>query len=57
MVARPAVDAALAEATAAMLERFDDAAFARQTALLRQRQELETRLANLMLADDENFED
>jgi DNA primase len=57
MVARPAVDAALAEATAVMLERFDDVAFARQTALLRQRQELETRLANLMLADDENFED
>jgi DNA primase len=57
MVARPAVDAALAEATAAMLERFDDESFARQTALLRQRQELETRLANLMLADDENLED
>jgi DNA primase len=57
MVARPAVDAALAEATAVMLERFDDEAFARQTALLRQRQELETRLANLMLADDENLED
>ncbi|WHU03814.1 DNA primase [Sphingomonas sp. NIBR02145] len=57
MVARPAVDAALAEATAAMLERFDDESFARQTALLRERQELETRLANLMLADEEDFED
>ncbi len=57
MVARPAVDAALAEATAAMRERFDDDAFARQTALLRQRQELETRLANLMLADEEDFEE
>ncbi len=57
MVARPAVDAALAQATAAMREQVDEASFARQMALLRQRQELETRLANLMLADEDDFED
>lgn len=57
MVAQPAVDAALAEATAAMREDFDEAAFARQVALVRQRQELEARLANLMLADDSVFEE
>ncbi|MHA6719415.1 DNA primase [Sphingomonas sp. RS6] len=57
MVAQPAVDSALASATAAMREQCDDAAFARQVALLRQRQELQARLANLMLADDEIFDD
>jgi DNA primase len=57
MVACPAVDTALAEATAAMLERFDDESFARQQALLRQRQELETRIANLMLADEADLDD
>ncbi len=57
MVAQPAVDAALAEATAAVAARFTDEAFARQVALLQKRQELEVRLANLMLADDEVFDD
>ena len=58
MVAMPAVDAALAQATAAlMLEGSEEAAFTRQVALSRQRQELEARLANLMLADDENLDE
>jgi DNA primase len=57
MVAQPAVDAALAAATAAVAERFTDEAFARQVALLQKRQELEARLANLMLADEEEFDD
>jgi len=54
MVARPLVDAALAEATSAMGERFTDEAFARQVALVRERQALEARLANLMLDDKDN---
>ena len=57
MVAQPAVDAALAEATAALSEDTTDEAFARQQALSRQRQELDARLANLMLADDENLDE
>ncbi|MBO9715163.1 DNA primase [Sphingomonas sp.] len=57
MVAQPAVDAALAEATAQVAARFTDEAFARQVALLQKRQELEARLANLMLADDGDFDD
>ncbi len=57
MVAQPAVEAALAEATAAVAEGFTEDAFARQVALLRKRQELEERLANLMLADDGNLDD
>jgi DNA primase len=54
MVARPQVDAALAEATVAMGEHFTDEAFARQVALVRERAALEARLANLMLDDKEN---
>jgi DNA primase len=57
MVAQPAVDAALAEATAALSEDTTDEAFARQQALSRQRQELEARLANLMLADDNDLDE
>jgi DNA primase len=57
MLARPAVDAALAEATAALQERFTDEAFARQVALSRKRLELETRLANLAVADEDDFDD
>ncbi|MES2988260.1 MAG: DNA primase [Pseudomonadota bacterium] len=57
MVAQPAVDAALAEATAALSEDMTEETFARQQALSRQRQELEARLANLMLADDENLDE
>ena len=53
LVAKPAVDAALANATAAVAERFTEEAFARQVALVRERQTLEARLANLMLDDKE----
>lgn len=57
MAAQPAVDVALAEATAALKREFTDEAFARQVALSRQRQELQERLANLMLAEDGVFEE
>lgn len=57
MVAQPAVDAALAEATAALGAEMTDEAFAKQQALSRQRQDLQARLANLMLADDEDLDD
>ena len=57
MVAQPAVDAALAEATAALSRDGSEEAFTRQVALSRKRQELEARLANLMLADEEEFDD
>ncbi len=53
LAARPQVDAALAEATATVQARFSDEAFERQVALVRRKAELELRLANLMLADDE----
>lgn len=55
MVAMPAVDAALAEATIGA--HADDAAFARQQALMQQRLALGERLANLMLADEDDFEE
>ena len=54
LAARPQVDAALARATAAMQAGFTDEAFARQVALVKERQELEARLANLMLADEDS---
>ena len=57
MLAAPAVDAALAEATASLQQRFTDEAFARQVALSQKRRELETRLANLAVADEGEFED
>jgi DNA primase len=57
MVAQPVVDAALAEATLALSRDGSEEAFARQVALSRQRRELQARLANLMLADDEDFDD
>ncbi|QIG80480.1 DNA primase [Stakelama tenebrarum] len=57
MVARPAVEAAIAEATALVNVDETGEAFARQVALLRQRQELQARLANLILADEEDFDD
>ena len=53
MVARPEVDGALAEATAAMKQRFTDAAFERQIALVREKQALEMRLANLCQANED----
>ena len=57
MIAQPAVDAALAEATAALSRDGSEEAFARQVALSRKRQELEARLANLVVADEEIFDD
>ncbi|AJP71489.1 DNA primase [Sphingomonas hengshuiensis] len=57
MVAQPVVDAALAAATAALSRDGSEEAFTRQVALSRQRQELQARLANLMLADDEQNDD
>ncbi|WP_010545540.1 DNA primase [Sphingomonas elodea] len=57
MAAQPAVDVALAEATAALMRDGTEEAFARQVALSRQRQELLDRLANLMLAEDGEFEE
>lgn len=57
MAAQPAVDVALQEATAALMRDGTEEAFARQVALSRQRQELQDRLANLMLAEDDVFEE
>ncbi|MFV0625143.1 DNA primase [Sphingomonas sp. ac-8] len=54
LVTRPAVDAALAEATAAVQAGADATAFERQVALVRERQALEARLANLVLADEDD---
>ena len=53
LVARPEVDAALAEATQAMQARFTDEAFERQVALVRERQALDERLANLVQANED----
>ena len=54
MVARPAIDAALADATAEMMRRLDGEALARQQALVAEQRALEARLANLMLADTDD---
>ena len=53
LVARPEVDAALGEATAAMQARFTDEAFERQVALVREKQALDVRLANLVQATED----
>ena len=53
MVAGPEVDAALADATAAMREHFDDEAFERQVALVKEKGALELRLANLCQANED----
>ena len=53
LVARPEVDAALVEATAAMQTRFTDEAFERQVALVREKQALDVRLANLVQATED----
>ncbi|HEU0043530.1 DNA primase [Sphingomonas sp.] len=53
MVAGPEVDAALAEATNAMRQRFDDEAFERQVALVKEKGALELRLANLCQANED----
>ena len=53
MVARPEVDHALAQATMAMQAHFTDEAFERQVALVREKQALEERLANLCQANED----
>lgn len=53
--AGPRVDAALADATRRVQTGGDAADFDRQVALLRERQALQERLANLALADDEDM--
>ena len=53
MVARPEVDAALANATAELETTTSDAAFARQMELLREQRALEERLANLIQANND----
>ena len=53
MVAGPEVDQALAAATTAMQQRFTDEAFERQVALVREKQALEMRLANLCQANED----
>jgi DNA primase len=52
LAATPHVEAALAQATAAVQAAFSDEAFERQVALVRRQAELRSRLANLMLADE-----
>ncbi|PCG08242.1 DNA primase [Sphingomonas ginsenosidimutans] len=53
LVTRPEVDAALAEATSAMMERFTDEAFQRQVALVNEQRALDQRLANLVQANED----
>jgi len=53
LVARPEVDAALAEATAAMQSDYSDEAFARQVALVKEKQTLDARLANLVQSNED----
>ena len=53
LVARPEVDAALADATATAKLRLDDDAFARQVVLVREKAALEARLANLVQANED----
>jgi DNA primase len=54
LVTRPAVDAALAEATAALQAGNDETAFGRQMALVQEQEALKARLANLVLADEDD---
>ncbi|VVT07454.1 DNA primase [Sphingomonas sp. EC-HK361] len=53
LVARPEVDAMLAEATSTMQARFSDEAFERQVALVKEKQALELRLANLVQSNED----
>ncbi|WP_445193410.1 DNA primase [Sphingomonas sp. Tas61C01] len=53
LVARPEVDLALATATSAMQADFTDEAFGRQVALVREKQALEDRLANLVQSNED----
>ena len=53
LVARPEVDAMLADATSAMQARFTDEAFERQVSLVKEKQALELRLANLVQSNED----
>ena len=53
LVARPEVDAALAEATATMQAHYSDAAFERQVSLVKEKQALDARLANLVQSNED----
>ncbi len=53
LIARPEVDAALAEATSAMQARFTAEAFERQVALVNEQRALDERLANLVQANED----
>jgi DNA primase len=53
LVARPEVDAALAEATAALMTGYTDEAFERQVSLVKEQQALDARLANLVQANED----
>ncbi len=53
LVARPEVDAALAEATATLKARYSDEAFERQVSLVKEQQALDERLANLVQANED----
>jgi len=53
LVARPEVDAALAEATSALMAGYTDEAFERQVSLVKEQQALDARLANLVQANED----
>jgi len=53
LVARPEVDAALAEATTALMAGYTDEAFERQVSLVKEQQALDARLANLVQANED----
>ena len=53
LVAQPEVEQALGEATAAMQRHFTDEAFGRQVALVKEKQALELRLANLVQSNED----
>jgi DNA primase len=53
LIARPEVDAMLAQATSAMQARFTDEAFERQVAMVREKQALDERLANLVQSNED----
>ena len=53
LVARPEVDAALADATATLQARYSDEAFERQVSLVKEQQALDARLANLVQANED----
>ncbi|CAN5449481.1 DNA primase [soil metagenome] len=53
LVSRPEIDAELAEATAALMRNHTDEAFERQVSLVKDKQALDARLANLVQSDED----